>query len=100
MKYLGARRFTAAIVALAMTGCSNGFTSADYSTTSSSSAMEFSKSAFDTNITHGSQLTLSMVGPAGLGVATSQLRTVNPGGERIGTWSDQGLPSWIPNAPY
>ena len=53
-----------------------------------------------TTITHGSQLTTSMVGPAALGVPISQLRKTPVNGKRIGTWPTDGLPSWIPNAPY
>lgn len=58
------------------------------------------KGNFDTTITHGSQLTTSMVGPGGLGVSISQLRKTSANGQRISTWPTDGLPSWIPNAPY
>jgi hypothetical protein len=51
-------------------------------------------------LTHGSQLTRSMVGPEGLGLSAAQLRQVNVNDERIGTWPSDGIPSWIPSTPY
>ena len=51
-------------------------------------------------IAHGSDLTRDMVGPAGLGVSIEQLRPTAVDDERISTWPTDGLPSWIPNAPY
>lgn len=45
-----------------------------------------------------------MVGPAGLGVSTSQLRKTSVNGARIGSWPTDFHPwdtgGWIPNAPY
>lgn len=49
-------------------------------------------------IAHGEQLSLSDVGPAGLGVTELEKTAVND--ERISTWPTDGLPSWIPDAPY
>jgi hypothetical protein len=49
---------------------------------------------------HGAELTRSMVGPAGLGISTGQLRRTAVRGERVSTWPTDGLPSWIPAAPY
>jgi hypothetical protein len=54
----------------------------------------------NTGLTHGSQLTASMVGPAVLGVTTAQLRAVDASGSRIGTWPSDPRPSWIPTTPY
>lgn len=51
-------------------------------------------------LSHGKDLTRAMVGPAGLGIPTSALRKTAVNGARITTWPTDGLPSWIPNAPY
>lgn len=51
-------------------------------------------------ITHGEQLTRSMVGYQALGVTQGQLESVTVGGERISTWPTHGRPSWIPGTPY
>ena len=50
------------------------------------------------SISHGAQLTRSMVGPKGLGVEHGQLRKTSVAGQRIGIGSP--LPSWIPNTAY
>ncbi len=52
------------------------------------------------SIKHGADLVRAVVGPEGLGVATAQLRKTSVAGERISTHPNDGLPSWIPNAPY
>ena len=54
----------------------------------------------NTGITHGSQLTRRWLGMEHLEIATNQLRATAVNGERISTWPTDGLPSWIPNAPY
>lgn len=51
-------------------------------------------------ITHGEQLTTSMVGYTALGVTQAQLQTVNPGSTRISTYPGNAFPSWIPTTPY
>jgi len=56
------------------------------------------KGVLNGTISHGSQLTTSMVGPASLGVAVTALRSTRTGGSNIGTGGS--MPSWIPNAPY
>jgi len=53
-----------------------------------------------TKVIHGSKITKALVGPAALGVDTSQLRQTKVGGERVSTWPSDGRPSWIPNKPY
>lgn len=49
---------------------------------------------------HGAELSRSMVGPAGLGISTDQLRPTAVRDQRISTWPTDGLPSWIPASPY
>jgi hypothetical protein len=51
-------------------------------------------------VTHGSELTKSIVGPAALGVDVSRLRKTAVAGRRISTWPTDGLPRWIPTGPY
>jgi hypothetical protein len=54
-------------------------------------------------ITHGDQLTLSMVGPwalQGVSQGSESLTSLNPGSERVATSGGWGRPSWIPGTDY